>query len=196
MTGEPTDVFQPLRSLDGQLLPVPGVWVIDPGHSSLAFEARHMVVTRMHGRFRSFSGQLHIAEKPEESWVEVSIAAGSLDTANEAANESLHGEKFLDVERFPTLEYRSSAVHHIEGARWLVDGELTILGISRPITLDATFEGAVPAGRVARAKAAFLARGEFDRRDYGIDFNMPVASGGWVVGHRVRLELDVEANLE
>jgi len=196
MTDEPTDVFEPLRPVDGQLVPVPGVWVIDPGHSSLAFEARHMVVTRMRGRFRSFSGQLHVEEKPEDSWVEVSIAAQSLDTTNEAADESLRGERFLDAERFPTLSYRSSSVRHVEGNRWLVDGELTIRGISRPILLDATFEGAVPAGRVARAKAAFVARGEFDRRDYAMDFNIPVASGGWVVGYGVRLELDVEANLE
>jgi polyisoprenoid-binding protein YceI len=196
MSGEPFDVLDPQRLVDGQLVPVPGVWVIDPGHSSLAFEARHMVVTRMRGRFRSFSGELHIEEQPEDSWVEVSIAAVSLDTTNEAADQSLRGDKFLDVERFPTLHYRSTEVHHVEGNRWQVDGVLTVRDINRPITLDATFEGAVPAGRVSRAKAAFVARGEFDRREYGMDFNIPVASGGWVVGHRVRLELDVEANLE
>ena len=75
------------------------------------------------------------------------------------------------------------------------DGTLTIKAISHPITLDATFEGAVAAGRAARAKMAFVARGEFDRRDYAMDFNIPVPSGGWIVGNRVRLELDVEANL-
>ena len=101
----------------------------------------------------------------------------------------------LDVEHHPTLQYRSAAVHHVEANRWLVEGTLTIKSISRPITLDATFEGAVAAGRAARAKMAFVARGEFDRRDYGMDFNIPVPSGGWIVGHRVRLELDVEANL-
>jgi polyisoprenoid-binding protein YceI len=177
------------------MLPIPGVWVIDPGHSSLAFEARHMVVTRMRGRFRAFSGEFHIAEEPEKSWVEVTIDAASLDTTNDVADQSLKGEKFLDVERFSTLHYRSSEIQHLEGNRWQVDGALTIKEISRPITLDVTFEGAIPAGRVARAKAAFVARGEFDRRDYGMDFNLPIPSGGWVVGNRVRVELDVEANL-
>jgi polyisoprenoid-binding protein YceI len=154
-----------------------------------------MVVTRMRGRFRSFSGEFHIEEEPERSWVEVSIDAASLDTTNDAADESLKGEKFLDVERFPTLHYRSSEVHHVEADRWQVDGVLTIKAISRPISLDATFEGAVGAGRAARAKMAFVAHGEFDRREYGMDFNIPVPSGGWIVGNRVRVELDVEANL-
>jgi polyisoprenoid-binding protein YceI len=195
MSDGPTAAFVPLRDVEGQLLPVPGRWVIDPGHSSLAFEARHMVVTRMRGRFRSFSGEFHIEADPEKSWVEVSIDAASLDTTNDAADESLKGERFLDVDRFPTLYYRSSEVHHLEANRWEVGGTLTIKEISRPITLDATFEGAVEAGRVARAKMAFVAHGEFDRRDYGMDFNIPVPSGGWVVGNRVRLDLDVEANL-
>jgi polyisoprenoid-binding protein YceI len=190
-----TEPIDPLRPIDGQLVPVAGVWIIDPGHSSLAFEARHMVVTRMRGRFRSFSGELHIAEDPEKSWAEVSIAAASLDTANDAADESLKSDKFLDVARYPTLHYRSSEVNHVEGNRWQLDGTLTIRDISQPIALDVAFEGAVPASRVARAKAGFVARGEFDRRDFGMDFNLPIPAGGWVVGNRVRLELDVEANL-
>jgi polyisoprenoid-binding protein YceI len=187
--------FVPLREREGQLLPVPGRWLIDPGHSSLAFEARHVVVTRMRGRFRSFSGEFQIEEEPQKSWVEVSIDAASLDTTNDAADESLKSERFLDIERFPTLHYRSFEVHHVEANRWQVDGTLTIKAISRPITLDATFEGAVAAGRAARAKMAFVAQGEFDRRDYGMDFNIPLPSGGWIVGNRVRLQLDVEANL-
>lgn len=195
MSDSPTATFVPLRDVGGQLLPVPGQWVIDPGHSSLAFESRHMVVTRMRGRFRSFSGEFHIEEQPEESWVEVSIDAASLDTTNNDADASLKSERFLDVERHPTLHYRSSGVHHVEGNRWQVDGTLTIKEISHPITLDATFEGAVAAGRAGRAKMAFVARGEFDRRDYGMEFNLPVPSGGWIVGNRVRLELDVEATL-
>jgi polyisoprenoid-binding protein YceI len=154
-----------------------------------------MVVTRMRGRFRSFSGEFHIEEQPEESWVEVTIDAPSLDTTNHDADESLKSERFLDVERYPTLHYQSSEVHHVESNRWQVDGTLTIKAISHPITLDATFEGAVAAGRAARAKMAFVARGEFDRRDYGMDFNIPVPSGGWIVGNRVRLELDAEASL-
>jgi polyisoprenoid-binding protein YceI len=162
----------------------------------MGFEARHVVVTRMRGRFRSFGGEFHIADVPAESWVEVTIDAASLDTTNPTADDSLRGEKFLDAEQFPQLHYRSTAVRHVEGSRWLVDGDLTIKGVTRPITLDASFEGAIPIQRVARAKMAFVARGEFDRRDYGMDFNIPIPTGGWIVGNLVRLELDVEADLK
>ncbi len=174
---------------------MPGVWVIDAAHSSLAFEARHMVVTRMHGRFRSFSGEFHIEETPSESWVEVTIQAASLDTTNDAADDSLKSDRFLDVEKYPELRFRSTKVDHIEGDRWEVLGDLTIKGVTRPISLDATFQGAVAVPRGVRAKLSFVATGEFDRRDYGLDFNIPVPTGGWVVGHRVRLELDTEADL-
>lgn len=187
--------FVPLREFQGQQIPLAGEWVIDPGHSSLAFEARHMVVTRMRGRFRSFSGQFHIDEVPDQSWVEVTIDAASLDTTNATADDSLKSDRFLDVAQFPELHFRSTEVGHIEAARWQVHGDLTIKGVTRPITLDATFEGAVATPRGVRAKLAFAASGEFDRRDYGIDFNVPIPTGGWVVGNRVRIELDVEADL-
>ncbi len=154
-----------------------------------------MVVTRMHGRFRSFSGEFHIEEIPSESSVEVTIDAASLDTTNDAADGSLKSDRFLDVEKYPQLHFRSTKVDHVEGERWQVQGDLTIKDVTRPITLDATFQGAVAPPRGARAKLAFVATGEFDRRDYGIDFNLAIPTGGWVVGNRVRLELDVEADL-
>ena len=191
-----SSVFVPLREFEGQQIPLPGVWVIDAAHSSLAFEARHMVVTRMHGRFRSFSGEFHIEEIPSESSVEVTIDAASLDTTNDAADGSLKSDRFLDVEKYPQLHFRSTKVDHVEGERWQVQGDLTIKDVTRPITLDATFQGAgltPPHG--ARAKLAFVATGEFNHHDYGIDFNLAIPTGGWVVGNRVRLELDVEADL-
>jgi len=191
----PSSSFVPLREFEGQQIPIPGVWVIDASHSSLAFEARHMVVTRMRGRFRSFSGEFHVGDIPSESWVEVTIDAASLDTTNDAADNSLKSDRFLDVATYPQLHYRSTSVEHVEAEHWLIHGNLTIKDTARPITLDATFEGAVATPRGVRAKMAFIARGEFDRRDYGLDFNIPVPSGGWVVGNRVRLELDVEADL-
>jgi polyisoprenoid-binding protein YceI len=190
-----SSVFVPLREFEGQQIPLPGLWVIDAAHSSLAFEARHMVVTRMHGRFRSFSGEFHIEEIPSESSVEVTIDAASLDTTNDAADGSLKSDRFLDVEKYPQLHFRSTKVDHVEGERWQVQGDLTIKDVTRPITLDATFQGAVAPPRGARAKLAFVVTGEFDRRDYGIDFNLAIPTGGWVVGNRVRLELDVEADL-
>jgi polyisoprenoid-binding protein YceI len=190
-----TETFNPIRVIDGVELPVPGTWVIDPGHSSLAFEARHARITRMRGRFRSFSGQFVIAEVPEESSVEVTIDAASIDTTHEQADGHLRGEQFLDVEHHPTLTFRSTSVHFLGENRWRVEGDLTIKGITHPITLDSTFEGAVAVAYGGRAKLAFNAKGQFDRRDYGMEMNMALPAGGWLVGQGVRLELDAEADL-
>ena len=141
-TAETPELVEPTRLVDGRELPVPGEWKIDPGHSSLAFEARHAVVTRMRGRFRSFEGNFHIAEDPGESWVEVTIEAASIDTTHPVADEHLREENYLDVANHPTLHFRSTAVRPV-GENWQVDGDLTIRSVTRPITLDATFEGAL-----------------------------------------------------
>ncbi len=191
----PSSSFVPLREFEGQQIPIPGVWVIDP----LPFQSG--LRSSPHGRpecaagFGPFSGEFIVGDIPSESWVEVTIDAASLDTTNDAADNSLKSDRFLDVATYPQLHYRSTSVEHVEAEHWQIHGDLTIKDTTRPITLDATFEGAVATPRGVRAKMAFIARGEFDRRDYGLDFNIPVPSGGWVVGNRVRLELDVEADL-
>jgi polyisoprenoid-binding protein YceI len=186
--------FAPTRTVDGLELPVPGTWVIDPLHSSLAFETRHAAVTRMRGRFRSSSGSFTIAERPEDSSVEVTIDAASIDTIHPMANEHLRGDNFLDVEKYPELTFRSTSVKHVDGDHWEVTGDLTIRAVTRPITLDATFNGAVPMSFGPKAKLGFAATGVIDKRDYGIDFNVPLPGGGVIVGNEVRLTLDVEAD--
>ena len=189
-----TDV-QPTRSVDGVELPIPGTWVIDPLHTSLAFEARHAVVTRMRGRFRKLAGNFTIAERPEDSSVAVTIDAASIDTNHPVADEHLRGENYLDVATFPELTFSSTTVEHQDGDRWLVTGDLTIKGVSRPIVLDAMLNGVVPMPYGSKAKLGFTATGSFDRRDYGMDFNIPLPGGGVVVGNEVLLTLDVEADL-
>src|SRR5262245_48132403 len=104
--------FVPTRTVDGLELPVAGTWVIDPLHTSLGFETRHAVVTRMRGRFRASSGSFTIAERPEDSSVEVLIDAASIDTINPMADEHLRGEPFLDVANYPQLAFRSTSVKH------------------------------------------------------------------------------------
>ena len=136
-----------------------------------------------------------IADVPEESSVAVRIVAASIDTTHEQADGHLRGEQFLDVERYPELTFQSSAVRHIGEGNWEVTGDLTIRAITRPIVLHATFEGAVPVLYGGRAKLAFTVRGEFDRRDYGMEMNVAMPGGGWLVGTGVRLHLDVEADL-
>jgi polyisoprenoid-binding protein YceI len=186
-----------VREWEHLIIPVPGVWAIDAGHSILAFDCRHMMLTRLRGWFASFSGDFHIAEKPEESWVEVTINADSLQMPNPVAMAAVKGEHYLQADKFSTLHFRSSRVKHVEAGLWQVTGPLTIKDCSREVTLDANFEGVLPSPPMfgGRAKMAFAARTEFDRRDFGMDANIPLPGGGWLVGNRVGLSLDVEANL-
>jgi polyisoprenoid-binding protein YceI len=186
-----------VREFEHLLVPVPGVWTIDPGHSILEFECRHMMLTPLRGWFASFSGDFHIAEAPEESSVEVTIDADSLQMPNPTATAALKGDQYLDAEKFSTLHFRSTRVQHVEASLWQVAGDLTIKDCTRDVILDASFEGALPSPPMlgGRARMAFVARTEFDRRDFGLDSNIPLPGGGWLVGNRVGLTLDVEAKL-
>jgi len=191
-----TEASAATRTVDGAVVPLAGDWIIDPLHTSLAFEARHFVVTRMRGRFRHGTGVIHIAEEPEQSSVEVTIDAASLDTVHPKADEHLRGEHFLDVERYPNITFRSTAVRHVADDRWAITGDLTIRDVTREVVLDAAFNGALPAGKVAQAKLGFTATTDIDRRDYGVTTNYPLPGAeGFIVGNEVAITLDVEADL-
>lgn len=187
-----------VREVEGRVLPVPGVWTIDPGHSILAFECGHMGMTRLSGWFTSFSGDFHIAETPEESWVEVSIDTDSVQMPNPAAVAGLKSENFLEVEKYETLHFRSTRVRHLDADQWQVAGDLTIKDCTRQVVLDASFGGAVtlPPQVGGASKLGFAATTSFDRRDFGLDWNVPLPGGRLLVGNRVDLRLDVEAVLE
>jgi polyisoprenoid-binding protein YceI len=186
-----------VRDVGGRILPVPGVWEIDSGHSILAFECGHMALTRLRGWFTGFTGEFHIAESPEESWVEVTIDADTIEMPNPAAVAGLKGENFLEVEKFPTLHFKSSRVRHVDGDLWQVTGDLTIKDVTRGVVLDAIFGGAValPPQVGGARKMGFEATTNFDRRDFGLEWNVPLAGGRLLVGNRVDLRLDVEAVL-
>jgi len=184
------------RTVDGAIVPIAGDWVIDPLHTSLAFEARHFVVTRMRGRFRHGTGLIHIADDPTASSVVVTIDAATLDTIHPKADEHLRGDKFLDVERFPTITFHSTAVRPATGGHWAITGDLTIRDVTREVVLDTEFNGALPAGKVAQAKMGFTATTDIDRRDYGITTNFALpATEGFIVGNEVLITIDVEADL-
>jgi len=184
------------RVVDGAIVPLEGDWVVDPLHTSLAFEARHFVVTRMRGRFRRGTGVIHVAATAEDSSVEFTIETDSIDTIHPKADENLRGENFLDVEHYPTITFRSTSVRHAGDNRWTVEGDLTIRGVTCAVTLATEFNGALPAGKVAMAKLGFTASTAIDRRDFGITINYPLpGSDGFIVGNEICITLDVEADL-
>jgi polyisoprenoid-binding protein YceI len=180
------------RTIAGVEAPAPGDWVIDRAHSNLMFVARYAMLTKVRGHFTSFDGTIHVAEEPEESWVEVSIDAASITTDNDTRDNHLRSGDFLDLENHPTIAFRSTKVELIGNDRLRVAGDLTIRGVTREAVLDAEYVGA---GKDAygRTRVAFSATTEIDRDEFGVSWNMALETGGVLVGKRVRLELEVQA---
>lgn len=189
-----TKVAHP-RIVDDRELPPVGRWKIDPAHSDVQFVARHMMISKVRGHFREFEGWLDIAERPEDSSVEVTINAASIDTGDPERDRHLRSPDFLDVERYPAITYRSTAVRPVDGDRYEVVGDLTIRHVTRSVTLDVEFEGVAvdPWGGV---RAGFVATGEINRDEFDVTWNQALETGGFLVGKGVRVELDVEAVLQ
>jgi len=180
------------REHKGTLVPTPGVYDIDPKHTTAEFIARHLMITKVRGRLDDVSGTIHISEVPEDSSVEVSIGAASVHTGEEQRDAHLRSGDFFDAENHPTWTFKSTAVEHVEGDQWKVTGDLTIRGTTRQVVLDTEFDGASPTPWGPSA-LAFSATTEIDREDFGLTYNMVLETGGVMVGKRVRIELNVEA---
>jgi len=180
-----------IRELDGKLAPAAGRWTFDPAHSSLGFEVRHMMVTKVRGSFQRFDGEIQIGERPEDSLLDVTIDAASIQTANDQRDTHLRSADFLDVEKFPALRFRSTAVRQTGDDTLSVEGELTIKDVTRPVTLEVEYHGTQPTPWGGTA-AGFSARTSIDREDFGITWNQVLETGGVVVGRKVTIQIDVE----
>lgn len=167
-------------------------WNIDTSHSSIAFIARHMVITKVRGGFSKFSGKVVFDEAdPSKSTAEVTIDATSIDTKEEKRDGHLKSPDFLDVEKFPTITFKSTGVTK-EGSRLLVKGDLTIHGVTKSVTLEAEKEGQGkdPWGG---ERIAFTARTSILREDFGLTWNAVLETGGVLVSNKIEIELDVQA---
>ena len=171
-------------------LPSTGTWTIDAAHSSIEAVAKHLVVSKVRGRFTRFDGHIVMADQLENSTVEVSIDAASIDTNDEGRDGHLRSEDFLDVENHPSLTFRSSSVKRT-GDDYVVPGELTIRGITRPVELDVEYLGLIvdPWGN---EKAGFTATTVLDREEFGITWNAALESGGVLVGKTLKVEIDLQ----
>ncbi|MQA99963.1 MAG: polyisoprenoid-binding protein [Actinobacteria bacterium] len=172
----------------------PGRWVLDKNHTTIGFVARHMMVTKVRGRFEEFEGAIHVAENPEDSWAEATIETKSITTHAEQRDDHLRSSDFLAIDEYPQITFRSSKLER-SGDGWKATGDLTIKGISRPVELDVTFEGTAvnPYGVEV---AFFTAVTEIDREDWDIRWNVALESGGVLVSKKVRLEIEAQAQLE
>jgi polyisoprenoid-binding protein YceI len=172
-------------------IPQAGTYAFDPVHSHVGFVVRHLVVAKARGRFGTFDGRVWIAENPEESSVDVTIDASSIDTRDERRDAHLRSPDFFDVERFPTIRFRSTGLSHVTGNRFAVDGDLTIHGVTRPVRLDVELDG-VTQDPWGATRAVFSARTQVDREDFGLTWNQTLETGGVLVGKDVTIEIEVE----
>jgi polyisoprenoid-binding protein YceI len=179
------------RTVEGKPAPEAGTYGIDPSHTMAEFVVRHLGLAKIRGRFTDLTGKITVGEDVADSSVEATIQANSIDTREPDRDAHLRSPDFLDAENFPTLEFRSTAVRSA-GDGWQADGDLTIHGVTRPVTLDIEFEGLAkdPWGNT---RVGFTAGTEINREDFGLTWNQALETGGWLVGKQVRIELSVEA---
>jgi polyisoprenoid-binding protein YceI len=165
---------------------------IDKSHSEAFFQVRHLV-TRVRGRFTDFAGAVELdKDSPDKSSVSVTIQATSVDTGEPDRDNHLRSGDFFDIEKFPTLSFKSTGVLKKGGEDFDVEGDLTIHGITKQITLPVTFLGFAkdPWGN---QRAGFEAETRINRKDYGLEWNAPLETGGLLVGDEVKISLSIQA---
>jgi polyisoprenoid-binding protein YceI len=167
-------------------------WKLDPTHTHVEFSAKHLMITTVKGRIADVEGMIYIDESnPTKSTVEATLDAKSIDTRTDQRDNHLRSADFLDVEKYPQIKFRST---RIEGDRdeFKLTGDLTIRDVTKPITLDVKFEGQQkdPWGG---ERVGFSATGKFDRRDYGLTWNVVLETGGLTVGNDIKIAIEVEA---
>lgn len=173
-------------------LPPPGVWSLDPAHSSVGAVAQHLGISSVHGRFTDFGGRIEIAEDVSRSRVDAVIRAAGIDTGNEMRDKHLRSPDFLDVDRYPEISYSSTSLDPAGPDRWTVHGELTMHGVSRPVDLNLSYLGTGP-DPWGGVRAAFHATAELRRADFAMNYNQVVQAGISAIGTTLRVELDIQA---
>jgi polyisoprenoid-binding protein YceI len=180
-----TDTIQSLDSLAGS-------YQLDPAHTRLGFAVRHMVTT-VHGHFASFTGRIDLPGNDlERSTAEVMIDPASIQTSNPDRDAHLRSADFFDVDRYPTMSFRSTRVRREGDGRFAVVGDLTIKDITRLVDLQLSFQGSAtdPYGQL---RAGFTGSGVISRKAWGLTWNVALETGGFVLGDRITLELDGSA---
>ena len=176
-------------------LPQAGTWVIDRSHSSVEFVVRHLVVSKVKGRFSEFEGTITVdPDDPLASAVETTIQVASIDTGDEQRDAHLRSGDFFDVEQFPTITFRSAGLRQ-DGGDFEVAGDLTIRGVTKPVTLTLEYNGSSP-DLWGGHRAGFSGETEVNRREFGLDFDVKLDTGGALVGEKIKIHLEVEAVLQ
>jgi polyisoprenoid-binding protein YceI len=172
---------------------IAGTWTIDPIHSEVGFSVRHMMVSKVRGKFTSFSGEIVTGDNPLDSAVSATIDLSSIDTSNPDRDAHIRSADFFETETYQTMSYRSTGVRSA-GDDYVLDGELTLKGVTKPVALRLELGGFGP-DAFGGVRAGFTATGEIKRSDFGVDFNAVLETGGVVVSDKVSLHLEIEGVL-
>lgn len=171
-----------------------GVWKADPVHSEIGFSVRHLMVSKVRGRFTSYEATIVTGEDPGGSSVAATIDLASVDTGNQTRDDHLRSADYFEVEKYPTMSYQSTGIR-AAGDGWVIDGELTLHGVTRKVTLTGEVNGFSP-DPWGGQRAGFSGTAQISRRDFGIDLITPMDGGGVAVGDKVSISLDIEAVLQ
>jgi polyisoprenoid-binding protein YceI len=175
----------------------PGTWNVDPAHSTVGFVARHLMITKVRGRFTDFSGSLEIAADPLQSHVEATVDLASISTGDEGRDAHLRSADFFDVDGSsegagsPTMSFASTGIKDEHGDLVLF-GDLTVNGVTRQVQFDLEFDGVSP-DPWGGTRAAFSATTEISRKDFGLEWNVALETGGVLVSDKVKVELEIQA---
>ncbi len=166
-------------------------WEIDPSHSEVLFSVKHAMITTVRGHFNVISGQLHIDEaNPANSWVDAQADASSVDTRDERRDGHLKSPDFFDVQNHPTLTFKSTSVESTGGNEYNVTGDLTIHGVTKPVTFKAEYSGQMK-DAYGNLRAGLSAKTKINREDWGLTWNAALEAGGLLVSKDVTIEIDL-----
>ncbi|RCV56690.1 YceI family protein [Marinitenerispora sediminis] len=168
----------------------PGIWKIDPAHSEVGFSVRHMMISKVRGRFETFDATLTVTEDPAQSSVSATIDASSINTNQQQRDDHIRSADFFDVAKHPEFSFVSTGLAQ-KGEDIVLSGDLTIKGNTRPVELALEFNGATvdPWGQ---DRAGFHATTEISRKEFGVDIEMPMDGGGVVVGDKISIVIEAE----
>jgi polyisoprenoid-binding protein YceI len=169
----------------------PGTWNVDASHSTVGFVARHLMVSKVRGAFNAFSGSITVAEQPLDSTVEAIVELASVSTGDAGRDGHLQGADFFDVEQFPTMTLASTGLRP-QGADYVLSADLTIKGVTKAVEFDLEFSG-VATDPWGNTKAGFEASTEISRKEFGLEWNVALETGGVLVGDKVKIVLDIQA---
>ncbi|HEX4434919.1 MAG TPA: YceI family protein [Acidimicrobiales bacterium] len=174
-------------------LPKVGTYTIDPAHTDVGFVARHLVGTKVRGRFTDVEGTFTVAENPAESSLQATVQANSIFTGQVQRDDHLRTNDFLDVPNHPTLTLVSTGLRQVDDTNWVMTTDLTVRGVTKSVDFDLEFLGEGASMQEGKTVVAFSASATIDRRDYGVSFNHSLLDGSVVVGNKVVIEIETEA---